>query len=90
MGGGHGPAVFLVLGAPNARFVIQLPQEIVLHGPRGVVRLREFVSSPPHFGTLGADGKALVYVGATLDLGHRPSTGHYEGELDGNVSVLEN
>lgn len=69
LGGEHAVAEFLVRGEPERRFRITLPDMVRIRGRemKGA-RLQDFRSVPAETGQLGADGRAIVRVGATLRL----------------------
>ncbi len=68
LGGDSNRARHEINGEPNAGFVIILPKEVQLSASGGDACgvLTNFTSSPAKVGRLGPDGKATVYVGATL------------------------
>ena len=69
LGGEHAVAEFLVRGEPERPFRITLPKMVRVRGRemKGA-RLQDFRSVPAETGRLGADGRAIVRVGATLRL----------------------
>ncbi|MCH8998814.1 MAG: DUF4402 domain-containing protein [Proteobacteria bacterium] len=79
LGGYASRAEFIIRGTPNARFAILLPDRVTLSGKGGKVVLRNLTSSPRHFGRIGPNGAARVYVGATLELRRNPPTGTFRG-----------
>lgn len=81
LGGYHSRAEFLIRGKANTRFAILLPDRINLAGKQGQVVMTKLTSSPSHFGRIGPDGAATVYVGATLDLHRNPPTGAFRGSF---------
>ncbi len=71
LSGYHSPAIFRVIGEPNARFVITLPHRVEMSyegESAGSVVLTEFRSDPSRLGMLNANGEAIIRVGATLKL----------------------
>jgi hypothetical protein len=78
LGGQHAVAEFMVRGEPGRRFRITLPEVVPVRG-RAMrrARLQDFRSEPAEAGRLGADGKAVLRVGATLRL---PADAH--GKFD--------
>ena len=72
---------FLVRGAPFAGFFITLPGQITIStglANQDIV-VSAFTSSPSPTGTIGSDGTATVFVGATLNLQIAPASGTYKG-----------
>lgn len=86
LGGSHSRATFEISGEAGAEFVITLPGEREIKGQDteapGRVVLTDFASSPSRSGVLGPDGRATVYVGATLKMKPGQPGGHYRGPLD--------
>ncbi len=72
LGGDYHRGEIEVKGVPGKRFYVSLPRVVVLH-TRGKksIRLTDFTVHPSSTGTLGSDGRAVIYLGATLTL--RPS-----------------
>ncbi len=84
LGGYHGRAEFEIRGEPNAQFIITLPPEHAMTSKDGgtTARVIDFTSSPSKTGALGPDGRATVFVGATLRLRPGQPGGGYRGPLD--------
>jgi len=81
-GGAHSRAEFEIHGQPNKQFAVMLPPEVVL-AASGNSKVERFTIFPSSSGTFGPDGKARVFVGATLALGpHRQG-----GEGSAPVSI---
>lgn len=72
LGGNYHRGEIEVRGIPGKRFYVSLPTVVVLtsRGERAI-RLTDFTVHPSNTGTLGVDGRAVLYLGATLTL--RPS-----------------
>lgn len=84
LGGTHGRAEFLVKGDNNTAFTITLPGSITItaaSGP-GTATVDSFASDPSSSGVLGGNGKATVFVGATLQLGANQAGESYSGAFD--------
>lgn len=65
-GGSHSRAEIRLSGEPDARYVVLVPDTVSLSGRGGQAVLTDIVVSPDRVGRLGPDGRAIVYVGATL------------------------
>ena len=79
----HGRGEFEITGEPNTRFVITLPKEVDVQNPTGKqITLSHFTVHPDKVGILGPEGKAVIQVGATLNLG--PGR---EGRIEGRRAV---
>lgn len=81
-------ASFEVIGEPQRCFQIILPQKNsvkMVNSGGGVGReimIQEFSSYPSRTGTLGSNGKSMVYVGATREaISSRQKTGDYLGQF---------
>ncbi len=83
-GGKHQRAEFNVRGDPNLGFTITLPGQIQITGQNtsAVATVKNFASVPANFGVLNAQGKATVYVGATLELQPGQTADDYNGQFD--------
>lgn len=87
MGGVHSPAIFEIRGERLRSFVITLPVQITIAGPGGATAtIDDFSSSPSLVGTLDNSGKAMVNVGATLQLSGSLANGAYTNLFDITVS----
>jgi hypothetical protein len=81
-GGFHSRAEFEIKGKPDKHFVITLPAQIVLPVSSGKEpRVRKFTAFPSTTGKLGSDGKARVFIGATLKLGPTQNGGEGSGPV---------
>jgi hypothetical protein len=81
-GGVHSRAEFEIKGKPNKHFVITLPARIVLPISSGKEpRVGRFTAFPSTTGTLGADGKAIIFIGGTLKLGPTQQGGEGSGPV---------
>lgn len=81
-GGFHSRAEFEIIGKPEKKFVISLLPQIVL--PSNVITkpsVESFTVFPSSMGTFGPDGKARVYIGATLKLGPIQQGGEGSGSV---------
>ena len=74
IGGFHGPAEFEVTGQPGAIFTIALPNHLRITTG---LRLRDFRSEPESSGTLGPDGRAILHVGAALNVKRNAAYGQH-------------
>ena len=86
LGGEHSRAEFLITGEPDARFVITLPDERKIKsegtGGAGTATVTDFESHPERTAALGRDGRATVYLGATLKFKPGQPAGKYQSPLD--------
>jgi len=85
MGGGYGPAEFEVVGEPGAQFSIDLPNRVRIDSTVGV---RNFASVPTGVGTLGANGRATLTVGALLEVRGRAVPGPRSDQFTVKVEYL--
>lgn len=72
LGGPAGPATFIVTGEPGRAFKLILPGDRSVHGTgdhRNEALLGRFESTPSAGGVIGPDGRAVITLGATLELG---------------------
>lgn len=84
LGGTHGRAEFVVTGNKDAAFTIALPGSITITagtGP-GTATVDSFTADPASPTVLGGNGKATVFVGATLHLGANQLPENYTGTFD--------
>ncbi len=79
LGGRYGRAEFVVRGTPNTRFRIFYPGKIEMRGQNGRARLIDINSVPGRVGTIGRNGEAIIFVGATLELRSSQPSGRYRG-----------
>jgi len=76
------PAAFEVQGEPNSTYSISLPKSVVmtkLEGKSMVVD--KFTSLPAATGLTDSNGKQMLYVGATLNIGSKQEPGPYAGTM---------
>ena len=84
-GGLHSRAEFEVKGTRYATFTITLPASVTLNSGGNSMTLNNFTSTPSGTGDLSTvgdlpgNGKATVYVGATLQVGTNQPAGTYSG-----------
>ena len=103
LGGEHGPAEFELKGQPNKRFVVDIPEKIVLQGKAGrgprVSKFTAYLASNNRskhskkrkrqlIGHLGRDGKAKLLIGGTLFLKKGRMTGKFKAPCDVFVEYL--
>lgn len=84
LGGYHSPATFRIVGEPNARFVITLPDRVELsHSGKAIGHavLEDFRSDSARIGILSANGEAIIRVGATLRLPGASGTGQFRSDF---------
>ena len=78
-GGNFGRGEFEITGEPNKQFVLTTPEEVEFKSDSGdIFRVTNFQWYPSNKGLLRPDGKATVFLGATLHL--RPGTGSGKGK----------
>ncbi len=86
LGGEHSRAEFLITGEPEARFVITLPDQRKIKsegsGGPGTATVTDFASHPERSAALGRNGRATVYLGATLKFKPGQPAGKYQSALD--------
>ena len=73
---------FEVVGGANLGYAITLPTSVTLSSGAYNMTVDGFKSSPPTSGILAGDGKASIFVGATLHVGPNQPTGAYSGNFD--------
>ena len=73
---------FEVIGGANLGFAITLPTSVTLSSSANSMTVDTWTSSPVTFGILGSDGKASIFVGATLHVEANQPTGAYSGKFD--------
>ena len=80
-GGVHARARFLVTGDKFAAYIITLPGSITAtdSGGPGSTTIDNFTSNPSGTGVFANNGKATLFVGATMNLGVGQSAGSYSG-----------
>ena len=83
LGGTHGRAEFEITGEPNTRFLVTLPKKVAVQtASNKQITLTHFTVHPDKIGILSPNGKAVIQVGATLNLG--PGK---EGSIKGHRAV---
>ena len=86
LGGRHSAAELMIKGEPGKRFMVTLPKELVLKSKTSQnTVLTNFTVHPSTMGTLDRQGKAHIYIGATLTLQPRQSAG--KGSNSFNVYI---
>lgn len=89
LGGLHTPAELEILGEPNKRFFVTLPDSVYVPGGNGSdYELKEFRVHPNKVGVLGPDGKAIILVGATLTIDAEHPGGQSGRSIDIFVDYL--
>ena len=84
-----GPAVFDVVGLPNAVYAITLPVSVVLTGASGnSMVVDNFTSQPVSTGLTDPGGEQNLFVGGTLNVSSNQAIGSYSGIM--NVTVVYN
>lgn len=79
-GGVHARARFLVSGDKNTAYIITLPSSITAtDGGAGTTTIDTFASDPSGTGSFPGNGRATMFVGATMNLGVAQSAGSYSG-----------
>ncbi len=82
LGGGAHRAKFEITGLPGSPVSIYLPSQLRIFSDQGngtSVRVRKFRYEIENNGIIAADGKTIVWVGATLIVGRTTPPGHYRG-----------
>lgn len=89
LGGDYSRAELEIRGVPQARFLLTLPRKVVLSGRGSVAtKVTDFKAYPSTAGVLGADGKAIVYLGATLTLQANQKGAESSGRINMFVDYL--
>ena len=84
-----GPAVFDVIGLPNAVYAITLPDSVVLSGASGnSMVVDNFTSQPANTGLTDSGGEQNLFVGGTLNINSNQAIGSYSGIM--SVTVVYN
>ena len=86
--GPRGPAVFVVRGEPNRRFLALLPGPITISNGTSTMTVDQFRSNtvPPGVATLSSTGIYILNVGGRLNVNANQEAGSYTGTFD--VTVL--
>ncbi len=82
LGGGAHRAKFEITGLPGSPVSVYLPSQLRIFSDQGngaSVRVRKWRYDIDNDGIIAADGKAIVWVGATLLVGKTTPPGHYTG-----------
>ena len=82
LGGGAHRAKFEITGLPGSQVQVYLPSQLRIFSDQGngtSVRVRKFRYEIENNGIIAADGKTIVWVGATLIVGRTTPPGHYRG-----------
>jgi len=82
LGGRYGRAEFVVRGTPNTRFRIIYADKGEMVGKSGRARLIDINAIPERTGTIGRNGEAVIFVGATLELRRDQPSGSYRGSFN--------
>jgi uncharacterized protein DUF4402 len=81
-GGFHSRAEFEIMGKPEKKFVVTLPSKIELPNITTTKpRVESFTVFPSSTGTFGPDGKARLFIGATLKVGPTQQGGEGSGPV---------
>jgi len=76
------PAAFEVQGEPNTTYTISLPKSVVMTGLESKSMVVDnFTSLPAVSGLADSNGKQMLYVGATLNVGSKQEPGPYAGTM---------
>lgn len=76
------PAAFEVQGEPNSAYSISLPKSVVMTKSEGKsMVVNNFTSLPAASGLTDSNGKQMLYVGATLNIGSKQEPGPYAGTM---------
>ena len=79
-----------VHGAPGEQVTLLLPSEITLHGaPNSNVQMSDFTMDHDNPITIGADGRTVVGVGATLRGFGAVTSGQFTGQFPMLATVLK-
>ena len=86
--GPRGPAIFVVRGEPNRRFLTLLPGPITISNGTSTMTVDQFRSNtvPPGIANLSSTGIYILNVGGRLKVGANQEPGSYTGTFD--VTVL--
>lgn len=86
--GPRGPAVFVVRGEPNRRFITLLPGPITISNGTSTMTVDQFRSNtiPPGVARLSPTGLYILNVGGRLNVNANQAPGSYTGTFD--VTVL--
>lgn len=76
---------FEVVGGANLGYAITLPTSVTLSSSSSSMTVDGFKSSPAAAGVLAGDGKASIFVGATLHVGPNQPFDVYSGSLIINI-----
>ncbi len=76
-GGHHARAELRLIGEPDAPYVVLVPDSIPLGEHWRGAELSDLVVSPGRFGRLGPDGRATIFIGATLKVLPTMAPGDY-------------
>lgn len=77
----NAPCRFALKGTPLAMYKVNLPTSTTVTNGSHTLTLKSFTAKPTT-GTLGADGRAVVEIGATLVIDGNFSSGVYRGVFD--------
>lgn len=89
LGGPAGPATFIVSGEPGRAFRLILPADRLVSGKTGTQAfLGRFESTPSASGVIGPDGRAVITLGATLELGAAQTADTYAATIALEVRYL--
>lgn len=81
-GGFHSRAEFEIIGKPNKKFIVTLPNKVRLPiSTDKRPKIGRFTIFPSSTGRFGPNGKAKVFVGATLKLGPTDRGGEGSGTV---------
>jgi len=84
-----GPAVFDVVGRPNAVYAITLPVSVVLSGASGnSMVVDSFTSQPANTGLTDTGGQQNLFVGGRLNVNSNQAIGAYSGIM--TVTIVYN
>jgi len=86
--GPRGPAIFVVRGEPNRRFLVQLPTPIDISNGTSTMRVDQFRANTDASGrvTFSSGGLYVLNVGGRLRVNANQEPGSYTGTFD--VTVL--
>lgn len=89
LGGEYSRGEIAIHGIPGKRFRVSLPQKVVLTA-RGAMAtvLSDFSTYPSSTGILGPDGKAVIYLGATLTLKPNQQGSNSAGKINVYVDYV--
>lgn len=76
------PSIFVVAGAPNVNYEINLPSKVIIYQVDGseAMTVDHFTSIPSQKGTLDQNGRSAISVGATLNVGQLQTSGVYNSQ----------